>query len=97
MSAEREVISVTLHARDGAALNDERVRSTVESAARALAERQGVELVDLTITGERLDVALVGPEVVGVGFVAELRRSTETWYAKRTSGDTLWGRGPERG
>ncbi|GAB4519932.1 MAG: hypothetical protein Tsb0013_23650 [Phycisphaerales bacterium] len=90
MSGGREVISVTLRAHT-AALEDERVRATVESAARALAERQGVELVELTVDETSLHATLVGPEVVGVGFVSELRRSTEAWYARRTNGATLWG------
>ena len=91
MSREQEVTSVTLRAQTRA-LEDERVRATVESAARALAERQGVEVVELRIDDEALSATLVGPEVVGVGFVSELRRATEAWYTQRTGEETLWGK-----
>ncbi len=90
MSGGQEVITVTLRSQTDA-LSDERVRATVESAARALAERQGVKLVELMVDERELIATLVGSEVVGVGFVSELRRTTETWYTKRTGEPTLWG------
>lgn len=95
MSSNREVISVTLWAATKESFADERVRATVESAARALCEREGIELVDLALHADRLSATLVGPEIVGVGFASELRRATESWYAKRTPGGVLWGHGPD--
>lgn len=91
MSDGREQTSVTLRAAIGYPLADDRVRETVVSAARALAERQGVEIVRLNVGGDQITVTLIGPEVVGVGFAAELRRTTEAWYVKRTGAQSLWG------
>lgn len=89
MSPEREATTVTLTAATGYPLADERVRETVRSAAHALAEREGVEIMQLELDGDSLTVTLLGPEIVGVGFIAELRRATESWHEKRT-GRALW-------
>ena len=83
--------SVTLRAAIGYPLADDRVRETVVSAARALAERQGVELVRLDVGGDQVTATLVGSEIVGVGFAAELRRTTEAWYTNHTGALSLWG------
>lgn len=81
---------VRLSARNLHALVDPELRERVLAAARALAERTGVEVVQLAATPAGIEATLVGDEVVAVGFAAELRRSTEHWYRSRT-GRSLWG------
>jgi len=76
-------------AADGAPLADERVRETVIATARAIAERIGVELLDLRAHDGGIEATIAGPEVVAVGFVAELRRLTNAWHRGRTGRD-LW-------
>ncbi|MBX3355552.1 MAG: HAD-IIIA family hydrolase [Phycisphaeraceae bacterium] len=82
--------TVRLRAKSDHALIDPTLRESVLSAARALAERTGVEVAHLAATPAGLEATLVGEEVIAVGFAAELRRTTEAWFRART-GETLWG------
>jgi len=82
--------AVRLTARNAHALVDPALRDRVLSVARALAERTGVEIVQLDATPSGVDATLIGEEIVAVGFAAELRRSTEQWYSARF-GHSLWG------
>lgn len=82
--------SVRLRAKAGPMLTDPALREQVLAAARALAERTGVEVVHLTADPSSVEATLVGDELVAVGFAAELRRTTEHWYRSRT-GASLWG------
>lgn len=72
-------------------LSDQTVRRTVLSAARALAERNGVTLISLDARSDHLTATLDAPRLVAIGFAAELRRITTWWYRKRTGIDHLWG------
>lgn len=86
-----------LTALTGTPLADPATRRTVIAAARALAERQGIEIVDLSADDRSILVTLDAEEVTAVGFASELRRITEAWYRthhRRTSDPppTLWGR-----
>lgn len=85
-----ETTTITLHAASEGALNDERVRATVEAAARALAERYGIEVVRVESDGSALAVTLKTDEVTAVGYAAELRRSTGGWYEGRYGAGPLW-------
>jgi len=82
--------TVRLRAKNEHALVDPALRERVLSAARALAERTGVEIIHLAATPAAVEATLVGEEIVAVGFAAELRRSTESWFRTRT-GQSLWG------
>lgn len=82
--------SVRLRAKAGPMLADPALREQVLAAARALAERTGVELVRLAADSASVEATIVGDELVAVGFAAELRRSTERWFRARTGG-SLWG------
>ncbi len=62
---------------------------TVESSARALAERVGVRLLDLAWRDGRLEIEVDGPQIVAIGLAAELRRTTDAWYRAR-AGRALW-------
>lgn len=89
-----------LTALHGTPLADPATRRTVIAAARALAERQGIGVVDLHADDRSILITLDAEEVTAVGFASELRRITETWYqshhrrADRPS-PTLWGRPEE--
>ncbi|MSQ90834.1 MAG: HAD-IIIA family hydrolase [Phycisphaerales bacterium] len=67
-------------------------RAMVESAAHALAEREGVHIARIEIDEEGVEVEVVGEEIVAVGFVAELRSSTNRWAASNGM-DQLWASG----
>jgi hypothetical protein len=94
MAAERS--SVVLRVPPGSTvstpLTDPAIRRNVVSAAQALAERTGIELIELAIIddGAGITATLEGPSLVAVGFAAELRRITDHWHAKRYGGP-LWG------
>lgn len=74
--------TITLHAQ-GSPLADERVRETVIASAHALAERFGIQVVEIAATPASLSATLAADEVTAVGFAAELRRSTNAWYRKK--------------
>lgn len=82
--------TVRLRAKNEHALIDPALRERVVAAARAIAERTGVEIEHLAATPSAIEATLVGDEIVALGFAAELRRSTEAWFRGR-SGHTLWG------
>lgn len=86
--------TITLRALEGAPsppLSDPAVRRTVLSAARALAERNGVKILSLDAKNDHLTATLESPRLVAIGFAAELRRITTAWYRHRTGIDHLWG------
>lgn len=86
LTAEHAFASLTSPA---APLADEAIRSMVVATARAIAERTGIELLDLRAQPRGIEATIAGPEVVAVGFVAELRRLTNAWHRSRTGRD-LW-------
>jgi hypothetical protein len=63
----------------------------VEATARAIAERQGVRILHLTTDDECITVTLAADRIVAIGFAAELRRVTESWYTRKYDQRTLWG------
>ncbi|MCC6286107.1 MAG: HAD-IIIA family hydrolase [Phycisphaerales bacterium] len=73
----------------GEPLRDPRVRETVLAAARAIAERTGVTLLDLRATETMVEARLAGSRVAALGFAAELRRHTNRWHEARY-GAPLW-------
>jgi len=89
-----ELTTVTLRALEGAPLADDRIRTMVEATARAIAERQGIDALDVRSEDDRISVTLRAPRVVAVGFAAELRRLTNRWYVEKYDAPTLWGDPP---
>jgi poly-gamma-glutamate capsule biosynthesis protein CapA/YwtB (metallophosphatase superfamily) len=88
-----ETSTVRLRALSGTPLAQERVRSTVEAAARALAERNAVEVSQLSCEADAITLTLGINKLAALGFLAELRRVTEAWHrAKFNAG--LWGELP---
>ena len=86
----QDTTTITLHTADGASLAQERVRATVVAAAEALAERSGIPVVRMDAAASALSVTLECDELAAVGFAAELRRSTNTWYESKFSAGPLW-------
>lgn len=86
---------VRLRALQGTPLSDERVRGTVIAAAESLAERTGVKVVELHTDDASVTAVLDADRITAIGFAAELRRVTSTWYAARYAGGELWGHAEE--
>ena len=74
----------------GAPLADRDTRRTVEAAARAIAERTGVPLIALQLDDHSVTATLAAHRLAAMGFMAELRRTTNDWYAHRHGGRPLW-------
>ena len=83
--------TITLRAITGTPLRDARVRRIVEATARAISERHNVELVSMQTTDDSVTVTLAAHRLAAIGFVAELRRLTTSWYRVERPEDSLWG------
>ena len=94
--SEPQRSSITLRALEGTPLEDERVRSIVVSTAWAIGERTGIEVISVEAENDRVEITMLASRLEAIGFVAELRRLTEQWYARKF-GDIghLWGPSPE--
>jgi D-glycero-D-manno-heptose 1,7-bisphosphate phosphatase len=80
---------VTLRAHEADALADAQTRRTVLAAASAIAERTGVRLIDLRADDRSITATLATHRLAALGFMAELRRATDTWHHKH-HGRRLW-------
>lgn len=77
---------ITLHADLAAAprpLADERTRETILAVARSIAERTGVEVLDMHATDTSITATLNASRIAAMGFAAELRRATNDWHTRR--------------
>lgn len=100
------VVSIMrLRALRGEPLADAKVRAMVLSTAAAIAERTGVPLIGVQADDASVTVTVGADRLVGVGFMAELRRVTNAWWSGKNAGragdaasESLWGdAGPSRG
>lgn len=89
--------TVRLRALEGRPLDDPIVRDTVIATAHAIGERTGIRVVAVESEGDAVVTTLEADQLAALGFLAELRRLTETWYSRKFGGEPLWGRGPEPG
>ncbi len=89
------VTSVTLRALEGLPLKDPRIRDMVVATAESLAERNGVQVLDISTEPDHIAVTLAAARLVAIGFAAELRRLTTRWYTRKFGVSTLWGEPPE--
>lgn len=80
-----------LRAVSGTPLDEPSVRSMVESSARGLAERMGVEIFALTMDDAAITIEFGVDKLAGLGFMAELRRATNAWYESKYRDGPLWG------
>jgi hypothetical protein len=94
MSRRSEESAITLRALDGAPLADDALRDMVVATAHGIAERQGVEVVDVDTTPESITVRLCCGRIEALGLAVELRRLTTTWYTRKYGAPTLWGDPP---
>src|SRR5215210_6382075 len=72
--------TVMLRALRGTPLLDAGTRDIVVATARAIAERNGVELRAVDAAPDRVVMTLALPRLAAIGFAAELRRLTTNWY-----------------
>lgn len=86
------ISTVTLRALAGAPLQDERVRATVLSTAHAIAERIGVRIAAIEADDGSVTASIRAGRIEAMGFAAELRRVTDSWYAAKYGEETLWGK-----
>jgi hypothetical protein len=89
--------TVRLRALFGKPLADDELRATVISAAHALAEREHVVLQDVQTDVTSITLTLHCDKLVALGFLTELRASTNTWYEAKYEAGPLWGNLPEVG
>lgn len=82
-------------------MDDPMVRDTVIATAHAIAERTGVALTGLSTQADSITVTLAIDKLAAIGFMAELRRLTNAWYAKKfpdaIAEGPLWGTPPQGG
>lgn len=88
MSAD--VTAITLRARSGTPLADQKLRELVVATANAVAERNGFTIRAIRTDSRSITIDLAADRLAALGFTAELRRLTEAWHKGRT-GRTLWG------
>jgi allophanate hydrolase subunit 1 len=87
--------AVTLRALEGDPLADASIERMIVATARAIAERQGIEVLDLATSPSSITVGLDAGRVEALGFAAELRRLTTNWYTAKYGKASLWGE-PDR-
>lgn len=83
--------SITLRALEGTPLQHANIRSMVVATAEALAERQGVRVLSVEADDSSITATLEADRIIAIGFAAELRRLTTSWYRHKFGVDTLWG------
>lgn len=70
-------------------LRDPRTRATVAAAARGLAERSAIPLLDLTLSDDAITATLATPKLTALAFMNDLRRHTNHWH-QQTHHTPLW-------
>lgn len=83
--------AITLRALEGEPLADPSIESMITATAHAIAERQGVAVCSVSTTPEAITVTLGCGRIAAMGFAAELRRLTTSWYTAKFGAATLWG------
>ncbi len=87
--------AITLRALEGQPLKDQRICQMVVATAHAIAERQGVKVLDVRTAPEEITVHLQTGRIEAIGFAVELRRLTTSWYTQKYGEKTLWGEADE--
>lgn len=86
-----ESTQITLSALEGEPLIHEAICDMVVATAHAIAERQGIAVLDISTTPTSLTATLATGRIEAIGFAAELRRLTTTWYCHKFGVASLWG------
>lgn len=84
------MVSITLRALEGEPLADEKIRDLVIATAHSIAERNLVGLDAVRADTRSITLDLRVSRLAALGFAAELRRLTDTWFRRKT-GRSLWG------
>jgi hypothetical protein len=95
--SDSPVSQITLRALQGEPLRDQRIRDMVIATAQAIAERHGIEVVELHAAPDHITATLKARQIEAIGFAAELRRLTTRWYTQKFGEPTLWGESLEDG
>ena len=66
-----------------------RTRATVAAAARGMAERSGLQLLDLTLTDDSVTATIATHRLAAMAFMNDLRRHTNQWHTQ-SQGTPLW-------
>jgi hypothetical protein len=83
--------SVALHARRSDILSDAVFKETIKSMAHALAQRTGIQLLQLDFHATKVNATVAGGEVIALGFATELRRDTDRWWRSHRAPESPWG------
>jgi D-glycero-D-manno-heptose 1,7-bisphosphate phosphatase len=89
-TASGERVTVRLRATAGHPLAVADTRETVESAARAIAERTGIGLLAVRADDTSVTATLATHRLAAMGFLSELRNVTNRWYKAKHPGRVLW-------
>ncbi len=83
--------SVALHARRSDILFDAVFKETIKSMAHALAQRTGIQLLQIEFHTNSVTATVEGGEVIALGFATELRRDTDRWWRSHRAPESPWG------
>ncbi|MEM7227309.1 MAG: hypothetical protein AAF432_00695 [Planctomycetota bacterium] len=86
---------ITLRALDGDPLEVEHVHDMVVATAKAIAERHGIDVLSVNSSTNHITVHLRTGRIESLGFAAELRRLTNSWYEEKYGIESLWGDAPQ--
>ncbi|MFK7884885.1 MAG: D-glycero-alpha-D-manno-heptose-1,7-bisphosphate 7-phosphatase [Phycisphaerales bacterium] len=73
---------VTLRAMESRSLIDPRTRDTIAAAARGIAERTGIRLLELDVNDHSVTASIATHRLAAVAFLNELRRTINTWHTR---------------
>lgn len=79
-----------LNAASEGSLAHSAVHDMVVASAEGIAERTGVRLVSIEVDDGGVTALVEGDRLMAIGFAAELRRLTGSWYARKHPGQRLW-------
>lgn len=91
--SEAERSTITLRAIEGSPLRRQRIREMVIATAHAIGERNGIGVLGVRTDDESVTIDLAADRLAAIGFAAELRRLTTSWYTNKFGVPSLWGGG----
>ncbi|QQS08144.1 MAG: hypothetical protein IPK69_09050 [Phycisphaerales bacterium] len=86
-----EMCTLRLRALHGTPLDEAGLGAMVEATARGIAERMGVVIQGIRIEADGVTITMELDKLSGLGFMAELRRTTNRWYEQKYRDGPLWG------
>lgn len=92
-----EASTVRLRALFGKPLADAELAQAVQAAASQLAQRAGIVLHGMQTDATSVTLTLGCDKLTALGFLTELRATTNAWYEEKYEAGPLWGNMPEEG